>query len=262
MRFKDLSALNQFDMKVPRSSVSTPIIVIPARLAAARLPGKPLADLDGQPMIVHVWRRAAAAKIGPVLVATDSADIALAVEKAGGEAILTKPSHPSGSDRVFEAVEAFDPHRRHDIVVNLQGDLPLIDPALIAAAAAPLAEPAADIATLAAPLADAAELANPHVVKVGGAALPSGHIEARIFCRIPQRGFPLYHHIGVYAYRRAALEGFVALPPSRRERRDRLEQMRALDNGMRIDVALVDAPVFGVDTAADLDRARALLRLR
>ncbi len=239
-----------------------PIVVVPARLAATRLPGKPLADIGGQPMIVHVWQRAMAAAIGPVLVATDSAEIAAVVTEAGGVAILTAPDHPSGSDRVFAALEAFDPGRRHDIVINLQGDLPLIEPALIAAAIAPLHEPAADLATLAAPLRDEAERHNPDVVKVGGPALPSGHLTAQIFCREPAVGFPLYHHIGVYAYRRAALERFVALPPSPRERRDRLEQLRALDNGMRIDVALVEAPVFGVDTPADLERARALLRQR
>lgn len=239
------------------------IIIIPARLAATRLPGKPLAEIAGEAMIVHVWRAACAAGIGPVLVAADCAEIAEEVSRAGGRAVLTRPDHPSGSDRILEAIAGFDPGRRFDIVLNLQGDLPLIDPAYLAKALGPLAEPATDIATLAAPLASEAELRDPNVVKVGGARLPSGHLNALYFGRSPAfDAGPLYHHIGLYAYRRAALERFVALPPSPLERREGLEQLRALENGMRIDVALVDKPAFGVDTPADLERARAILRQR
>jgi 3-deoxy-manno-octulosonate cytidylyltransferase (CMP-KDO synthetase) len=242
--------------------MSQPIIIIPARLAATRLPGKPLAEIGGEAMIVHVWRRACASGLGPVLVATDSAEIAGAVAGAGGKAQLTRPDHPSGSDRILEALLAFDPQGRFDIVLNLQADLPTIDPAYLAQALRPLAEPAADIATLAAPISSREELADPNVVKVSGLPLPSGHLKALTFGRAAAGEGPHYHHIGLYAYRRAALERFVALPPSPLERRERLEQLRALENGMRIDVALVDKPVFGVDTPADLERARAILRQR
>jgi 3-deoxy-D-manno-octulosonate cytidylyltransferase len=238
-----------------------PIILIPARLAATRLPRKPLADIGGEAMIVHVWRRASATGLGPVLVAADNAEIAETVVRAGGQAILTRPDHVSGSDRISEALAAFDPERRYDVVINLQGDLPMIDPAYIAASLAPLAEPAVDIATLAAPIARAETLSDPNVVKVGALPLPSGHLRALYFGRAADwdKG-PLYHHIGLYAYRRAALERFIALPPSPRERHEKLEQLRALENGMRIDVALVEKPAFGVNTPADLERARAILR--
>lgn len=239
----------------------TPIIIIPARLAATRLPGKPLAEIGGEPMIVHVWRRACAAELGPVLVAADSHKIMNAVAKAGGEAILTSPDHVSGSDRIYEALERFDPSRRFDPIINLQGDVPTIDPADLAAVLTPLVEPAADIATLAAPISNEDELNDPNVVKVGGQLLPSGHLHALFFGRAPAEDrCPLYHHIGIYAYRRAALERFIGQPPSQRERQERLEQLRALDHGMRIDVALVAKPAFGVDTPADLERARMLLR--
>lgn len=241
--------------------MSTPIIVIPARLAATRLPGKMLAPIAGEAMIVHVWRHACAARLGPVLVAADCAEIVEVVVRAGGKAVLTRPDQPSGSDRIHAALAAFDPQRHFDIVINLQGDLPMLDPAYLAKAAGPLAEPAADIATLAAPIASGDELNDQNVAKLGGVALPSGHLRALHFGRAPSwRGGPLYHHIGVYAYRREALERFVALPPSPGERREKLEQLRALENGMRIDVALVDKPAFGVDTQADLERVRAILR--
>jgi 3-deoxy-manno-octulosonate cytidylyltransferase (CMP-KDO synthetase) len=242
--------------------MSQPIIIIPARLAATRLPGKPLAKIGGEAMIVHVWRRACASGLGPVLVATDSAEIAEAVAGAGGKAQLTWPDHPSGSDRILEALLAFDPAGRFDIVLNLQADLPTIDPAYLAQALRPLAEPAADIATLAAPILSLEELGDPNVVKVSGLPLPSGHLQALTFGRAAAGEGPHYHHIGLYAYRRAALERFVALPSSPLERRERLEQLRALKNGMRIDVALVDKPALGVDTPADLERARAILRQR
>jgi 3-deoxy-manno-octulosonate cytidylyltransferase (CMP-KDO synthetase) len=237
------------------------IILIPARMASTRLPGKPLADIGGVPMIVHVLRRALAAKAGDAVVATDSEAIAAAVEKAGGRAVMTRADHPSGSDRICEALEALDPERRCGIVVNVQGDLPSIDPADIRAALKPLADPAVDIATLAAVITDAAELANPNVVKVTGAMVAPGRLQAAAFTRANAAGpGPHYHHIGLYAYRRAALERFVKLPPSANERRERLEQLRALDAGMRIDVALVRSVPLGVDTPDELEKARQLLR--
>ncbi len=242
-----------------------PLVVIPARMASTRLPGKPLADIHGEPMIVHVWRRAMEAGVGPVLVAAGEAEIARAVEAAGGKAVLTRPDHPSGSDRVFEAVQRFDPQRRHDVVVNLQGDLPMLEPSALAAVLEPLADPAVDIATLAIEIREPAERDNASVVKAV-AALGAGRRVARAlyFTRVPcpSGEGPLYHHIGIYAYRRAALERFVTLPPSGLERRERLEQLRALEAGLRIDVALVDMAPFGVDTPADLERARALLEPR
>jgi 3-deoxy-manno-octulosonate cytidylyltransferase (CMP-KDO synthetase) len=240
-----------------------PIVVIPARLASTRLPEKPLADIHGQPMIVHVWRRAVAAAIGPVVVACGDIEILDAVKAAGGDAVFTDPDHPSGSDRVFEAVSTVDPGKRHDCVVNVQGDLPTIEPAAIRAALEPLAEPRCDIATLAARLADAAERDNPNVVKVA-LALGPGETRARAlsFSRAPTPvpGAELYHHIGLYAFRRAALERFVALPRGGRELEERLEQLRAMDDGMRIDARLVDTVPLGVDTPADLARARELLK--
>lgn len=242
-----------------------PLVVIPARMASTRLPGKPLADIHGEPMIVHVWRRAMEAGVGPVLVAAGEAEIARAVEAAGGKAVLTRPDHPSGSDRVFEAVQRFDPQRRHDVVVNLQGDLPMLEPSALAAVLEPLADPAVDISTLAIEIREPAERDNASVVKAV-AALGAGRRVARAlyFTRVPcpSGEGPLYHHIGIYAYRRAALERFVTLPPSGLERRERLEQLRALEAGLRIDVALVDMAPFGVDTPADLERARALLEPR
>jgi len=239
-----------------------PIVVIPARLTASRLPGKPLADINGEPMIVHVLRRAEAARIGPVVVACAEAEIKLAVERAGGTAVLTRPDHPSGSDRIHEAAEQLDPGRRHDVVVNVQGDWPMVDPAIIRAVLSPLGDPAVDIGTLACPIRDAAELDNPNVIKAAvGFAAGQRIARALYFSRlpVPHGAGEHYHHIGLYAYRRAALDRFVGLLPSVLETRERLEQLRALQAGMRIDVALVDTAVFGVDTPADLARARALL---
>jgi 3-deoxy-manno-octulosonate cytidylyltransferase (CMP-KDO synthetase) len=239
-----------------------PIVVIPARMASTRLPGKPLADIHGEPMIVHVLRRAAAAGIGPVLVACAEAEIKAAVERAGGAAVLTHPDLPSGSDRIHAALGLADPERRHDVVVNLQGDLPMVDPAILRAVLSPLADPAVDIATLVLPIRDAAERDNPNVVKAAaGFAAGQRIARALYFSRLPVPAGPgeHYHHVGIYAYRRATLERFIALPPALLERRESLEQLRALDAGMRIDVALVDTLLFGVDTPADLDRARALL---
>ena len=241
-----------------------PIVLIPARLAATRLPEKPLAEIAGEPMIVHVWRRAVEAGIGPVAVATESPAIAEAVARAGGEAVLTRPDHPSGSDRVFEAAERLDPQRRHDVVVNVQGDLPTVDPRAIAAAVAPLADPAVDVATLAAVITRPEEEEEPSVVKLVGSEVAPGRLRALYFtrARAPFGEGPLYHHIGLYAYRRPALERFVGLPPSGLERRERLEQLRALEAGMRIDAVVVDDVPLGVDTPADLERARALMRAR
>jgi 3-deoxy-manno-octulosonate cytidylyltransferase (CMP-KDO synthetase) len=241
-----------------------PIIIIPARLAAHRLPGKPLADIGGAPMIVHVWRRAMEAAVAPVLVATDSDAIAEAIRAEGGKALLTRADHVSGSDRIFEALQYVDGGGEFDVVVNLQGDLPLIPPAFLKAVLAPLDDGAVDIATLAAPIARPQERDDPNVVKVVGTPLSPTRLRALYFTRAPApwgEG-PHYHHLGVYAYRRAALELFVGLPPSALEARERLEQLRALEAGLRIDVALVDNAIFGVDTPADLERARAVLRQR
>jgi len=237
------------------------IILIPARLAATRLPGKPLADIAGRPMIAHVLERAAAAGLGEVVVATDSEAVCVAAEKAGGRAVMTAADHPSGSDRIFEALEHIDPERRIGTVINVQGDLPTLDPADLRAALVPLADPAVDIATLAAEIRDPAERTNPHVVKVVGAGVGPRRLRALYFTRAtaPYGEGPLYHHIGLYAYRRAALARFVKLSPSPLEKREKLEQLRALEAGMRIDVALVDSVPLGVDTPEELDKARALL---
>ena len=240
--------------------MSKTITLIPARLASTRLPEKPLADIAGVPMIVHVLRRAVEAKTGDAVVATDSEAVATAVEKAGGRAVMTRSDHLSGSDRIYEALEAIDPEQACAIVVNVQGDLPTIDPADIRAALKPLADPAVDITTLAAAITDPAELSNPNVVKVKGTLVAPGRLHATAFTRANATGpGPHYHHIGLYVYRRAALERFVKLPPSANEQRERLEQLRALDAGMRIDVALVNGVPLGVDTPEELAKARALL---
>ena len=236
------------------------IILLPARLASTRLPGKPLADLHGVPMIVQVLRRAAAAGIGEAVVATDSEAVAAAVEKAGGRAVMTRSDHVSGSDRIYEALEALDPEHRIDVVVNVQGDLPTIDPSDIGSALKPLDDPAVDIATLAAVITDPAELGNPNVVKVSGPQIARRRLHALAFTRKLATGpGPHYHHIGLYAYRRAALERFVKLPPSVNEQSEKLEQLRALDAGMRIDAIVVNSVPLGVDTPEDLDKARRLL---
>jgi len=236
------------------------IILIPARMASSRLPGKPLADIAGLPMIVHVLRRAQAAKIGEAVVATDSEAVAAAVEKSGGRAIMTRADHVSGSDRIYEALEALDPEHRMSVVVNVQGDLPTIEPADIRAAVGPLSDPAVDIATLAAVITNPAELSNPNVVKVSGTPVSPGRLRAATFTRADATGAgPHYHHIGLYAYRRAALERFVKLPPSANEQREKLEQLRALDAGLRIDVVVVDSVPLGVDTPEELKKASKLL---
>lgn len=241
---------------------ANPIVLIPARLAASRLPGKPLAEIHGQPMIVHVWRRAMEAAVGPVVVACGEAEIAEAVTQAGGRAVCTRRDHVSGSDRIFEALGMVDPQEAHDAVINLQGDLPTVDPKVIRAVLEPLDEPAVDIATLAFEITDPRERDDPNVVKAVISPAPAGDRgRALYFSRVavPGGDGPLYHHVGLYAFRRAALARFVALPPGALEKRERLEQLRALEAGMRIDAALVDRVSPGVDTPADLERARAML---
>jgi len=240
------------------------IVVVPARLQATRLPGKPLADIHGKPMIVHVWERARAADVGRVVVATDSEEIADAIRAAGGEAVMTRADHASGSDRVFEAVRRLDPNGAVEFIINLQGDLPTLEPRLVRECLAPMAHTGPDIATLAAEITEPEEKTAPSVVKVVGTPLGCAapqQLRALYFTRAtaPHGDGPLYHHIGIYAFRRAALERFVALPPSPLELREKLEQLRALENGMRIDVALVDTVPLGVDTPGDLERARQLL---
>jgi len=244
-----------------KMAVSDAVVIIPARMAATRLPGKPLADIGGRPMIAHVYARAAAAGVGPVVIATDSKEIAAAVERAGGRAVITRADHPSGSDRIFEALRALDPERRVQTIVNVQGDLPTLEPADLRAALAPLADPAVDAATLAAEIRKPEERTNPNVVKVVGSEIAPRRLRALYFTRAtaPYGEGPLYHHIGLYAYRRSALERFVALPPSPLEKREKLEQLRLLEAGMRIDVTLVDSVPLGVDTPEDLETARRLL---
>lgn len=245
---------------------ANPIIIIPARLGATRLPNKPLADIAGQPMIVHVWRRAVEAGVGRVLVAAAEQRIVDVIRAAGGEAVLTDPTLPSGSDRIAAALAAIDPRQNHKIVINLQGDLPTIAPQDIKAVLLPLTDPAVDIATLAAEITRPEERDDPNVVK----AVIVFHVKqsgaprigrALYFSRaaVPSGAGPLYHHIGIYAYRRAALERFVRLPPSVLEQRERLEQLRALEAGMHIAVACVNSAPLGVDTMADLECARKLL---
>jgi 3-deoxy-manno-octulosonate cytidylyltransferase (CMP-KDO synthetase) len=249
---------------VDSAAPKNPIVVIPARLAATRLPGKPLADIAGTPMIVHVWRRAVAAEVGPVVVACGDPEIAKAVEAAGGRAVLTDPQLPQGSDRVHAAITIVDPGRVHDGVINVQGDMPFLDPAAIRLAVEGLADPEIDIATLAAPIEDEAALADISVNKVvAGFTNPAGPARALYFSKavVPWGDGPHYEHIGLYAYRRAALERFAALPRGVLEQRERLEQLRALEAGMRISVSLIAAARLGVqvDTPADLDRARRLM---
>ena len=239
-----------------------PIVLIPARMGSTRLAGKPLADIAGVPMIVHVWRRALEADLGPVLVATDDDRIVAAVAAAGGRAVMTRADHPSGTDRIHEAVEAIDPDGRHDVVVNVQGDLPTVEPRAVRAALSPLEDAEVAISTLAAVIVRDAEKTDSNIVKVVGCEHAPGRLRALYFTRAtaPWGEGPLFHHIGLYVYRRAVLRRFVGLPPSRLERREKLEQLRALEAGMRIDVAVVETVPLGVDTAAELERARAMLR--
>jgi 3-deoxy-manno-octulosonate cytidylyltransferase (CMP-KDO synthetase) len=234
-------------------------------MASTRLPGKPLADIAGLPMIVQVLKRATEAAIGPVVVACAEVEIKDAVEAHGGRAVLTDPDHPSGSDRIFEALQRIDPTGRHDMIINLQGDLPVIDPHVVQAVLKPMVDAGVDIATLVAEIVDDEEKTNPNVVKAVVGFQPGSDVARALYfsrASVPANDGPLYHHIGIYAYRRAALERFVALQPGVLESREKLEQLRALENGMRIDAARVDTVPFGVDTPADLERARVLLKDR
>lgn len=244
--------------------MSGALVVIPARMASTRLPDKPLLDIAGQPMIVHVLEQARAADIGPVVVACDDTRIKAAVEAAGGKAVLTDPDLASGSDRVRVAANAIDPDGRFPVVLNLQGDVPLIDPAAIRATFDPLSDPAVDIGTIATEIRDAALRDDPGAVKTVGTPTGAKRLRALYFTRAtaPTGPGPLYQHIGLYAFRRAALEAFVALPPSPLEIRERLEQLRALEAGMRIDVSLIDSVPMDVNTPEDIEAVRAVLKRR
>lgn len=250
------------------------VIIIPARMQASRLPGKPLADICGQAMINHVLLRAQESQLGRVIVATDDERIREAVFSAGGEAIMTRADHMSGSDRIYEALQQIDPDEKIEKIINLQGDLPSLDPALIRACAAPLDAADCDIATLGVEIKDESERENPNVVKIVATPVQNSaqdqhnaqnanpaHLRALYFTRAtaPYGEGPLYHHIGIYAYKRGALARFVALPPSPLEVREKLEQLRALEAQMRIDVSIVDTVPLGVDTPADLEKARRIL---
>jgi 3-deoxy-manno-octulosonate cytidylyltransferase (CMP-KDO synthetase) len=238
-----------------------PVVIIPTRLGSTRLPRKPLADICGRPMLAHVVERALEADIGPVCVAGDAPELADVLNGSPATYVLTDPAHPSGSDRIFEALHRIDPGRRRDVVVNVQGDLPTVAPASVVAALRLLDDATVDIGTIAAEIAVEHERTDPNVVKVVGAPLGENRLRALYFTRAtaPAGDGPLYHHIGLYAYRRAALERFVKLPPSALEKREKLEQLRALEAGMRIDVAIVGEAPLGVDTPADLERAREIL---
>ncbi len=238
-----------------------PIVLIPARMAASRLPNKPLADINGTPMIVHVWHRAMEAAVGEVVIATDSEEIAAVVRAVGGRAQMTRADHPSGSDRIHEALEALDPSGRHDVILNVQGDLPSISPDSIRRALEPMANPEVDLATLVARIDREEDQTAPQVVKMVGSEIAPGHFRCLYFTRAtaPWGEGALWHHIGLYAWRRVALTRFVALPPSPLELREKLEQLRALEAGMRIEAMEVDDVPLGVDTPEDLQRARQVL---
>jgi len=233
----------------------TPVVIIPARLAASRFPNKPLADIHGTPMIVHCVRRAEEADIGPVWVAAADEEIADAVRAAGGQAVMTDPAHPSGSDRIWEAARKVDPDGRFDIIVNMQGDLPAMEPGILRDVTAPLSDPEVDIGTSVAVITDEDDVTNPNVVKTI-AGFPEGARQARAlaFTRAtaPAGEGPLYYHFGIYTFRRSALERFVSLPPGVLEVREKLEQMRALEAGMRIEAVLIDTVPLTVDAPEDL----------
>lgn len=249
----------------PGALPESPIVMIPARMASTRLPQKPLADICGLPMIVHVMKRAEEAKLGRVVVACAESEIKNAVEQAGGEAVMTDPNLPSGSDRILQALNQIDPQGKHDGIINVQGDLPTIDPTLIRTAFELLGNPETDIGTLAAIITKEEEKNNPNVVKaIAEIAFGFGARTGRAlyFSRTtaPSGDGPLLHHIGLYTYRREALQKFVSAPPAVLEKRERLEQLRALALGMRIDVAVVDTVPLGVDTPEDLETARRMLK--
>ena len=244
-------------------TMTRPIVLIPARLASTRLPEKALADIHGEPMIVQVWRRALEADVGRVVVAAGDAAIADAVLSVGGEAVLTDPDLPSGTDEIHQALDRADPDRIHDVIVNIQGDLPVLEPHTTRAAVEALIRMQdAAMGTVAAAIADRSDLDETSVNKVVAAWESDGLFGRALYFSkypVPWGEGEVFHHIGIYTYRRAALDRFVALPPSPLERRERLEQLRALEAGMRIEVARVETVPLGVDTAAQLDRARALL---
>jgi 3-deoxy-manno-octulosonate cytidylyltransferase (CMP-KDO synthetase) len=247
------------------SAFDRTLVLIPARMASTRLPGKPLADIGGLPMIVQVAQRAREADVGRIIVAVDHQEVFDAVEVAGFDVVMTRADHQSGSDRIFEAVQKADPHAQAEFIINIQGDLPTIEPEAVQASLRPLLDnPSTDIATLTVEIEDELEKTNPNIVKVVGAPLSPNRLRALYFTRAtaPYGDGPLYHHIGLYAYRRAALEKFVSLGPSTLEKRESLEQLRALEAGMRIDVEIVDAVPLGVDTPADLEKARQILARR
>ncbi|CDZ42121.1 3-deoxy-manno-octulosonate cytidylyltransferase [Neorhizobium galegae] len=246
------------------SAFDRTLVLIPARMASTRLPGKPLADIAGLPMIVQVAKRAEEAQAGRIIVAVDHQDVYDAVAAAGFDVVMTRQDHQSGSDRIFEAVQKADPDAQMDFVINVQGDLPTIEPEAVRASLRPLDNPSTDIATLTVEITDEHEKTNPNVVKIVGSPISATRLKALYFTRAtaPYGNGPLYHHIGLYAYRRAALEKFVSLGPSVLERRESLEQLRALEAGMRIDAEIVDSVPLGVDTPADLEKARAILFAR
>lgn len=241
------------------------IVVIPTRMEATRLPGKPLADIHGKPMIIHVWERAMAADVGRVVIATDSAEVADVVRAAGAEVQITRADHQSGSDRAFEAISRIDPDLNAEFIINLQGDLPTLEPALVRECLEPFRNKDVAITTLAAEITNEEERRSPNVVKAVGTDVGvarAGLMRALYFTRAtaPANDGPLYHHIGIYGYRRDALQQFVGLPQSPLEQREKLEQLRALEHGMRIEIAIVDTVPLGVDTPPDLERARAMLQ--
>ncbi|TCV67991.1 3-deoxy-manno-octulosonate cytidylyltransferase [Neorhizobium sp. S3-V5DH] len=246
------------------SAFDRTLVLIPARMASTRLPGKPLADIAGLPMIVQVAKRAQEAEAGRIIVAVDDQTVYDVVAAAGFEVVRTRQDHQSGSDRIFEAVQKADPNAEMDFIINVQGDLPTIEPEAVRASLRPLDNPSTDIATLTVEITEEHEKTNPSVVKVVGSPLSETRLRALYFTRAtaPYGNGPLYHHIGLYAYRRAALAKFVSLGPSVLEKRESLEQLRALEAGMRIDVEIVDSVPLGVDTPADLEKARAILSAR
>ncbi|AMD60475.1 3-deoxy-manno-octulosonate cytidylyltransferase [Agrobacterium pusense] len=240
------------------------VVLIPARMASTRLPGKPLADIGGKPMIVQVAQRAREAGAERIVVAVDDEQVFSAVQNAGFDVMMTRDDHQSGSDRIFEALQKADPYGKAEYVINVQGDLPTIEAETIRASLRPLENAAVDIATLTVEITDEEEKTNPNVVKVVGSPLSETRLRALYFTRTtaPYGEGPLYHHIGLYTYRRAALETFVSLPPSPLEKRERLEQLRALEAGMRIDAEIVRSVPLGVDTPHDLEKARKILASR
>jgi 3-deoxy-manno-octulosonate cytidylyltransferase (CMP-KDO synthetase) len=246
---------------MPNLAFDKTLVLIPARMASTRLPGKPLADINGLPMIVQVAKRAQEAEVGRVIVAVDDSQVFDVVKAAGFEVIMTGAHHQSGSDRIFEAVQLADPQAQAEFIVNVQGDLPTIEREAVWASLKPMENPAVDIATLTVEITDEEDKIKPHIVKVVGSPLSDSRLRALYFTRAtaPYGDGPLYHHIGLYTYRRSALERFVSLGPSVLENREKLEQLRALEAGMRIDVEIVDSVPLGVDTPEDLEKARAIL---